>query len=428
MAKDKRDFSLDTLRTLDAPFWAFFSAFVLGAIGVAVSKGFGWSVLLVVAVPVILMFTYWGASLIIPRLAVRNDQLGDNMYYLGFLLTLVSLTATLIQYNSTSDNNYIISNFGVALVATLIGILARTLHAQMRRDVAGVERELQEQLSQASYRLRGQIGAVSEDFSVLSRQITQITNQYSEDLVNSHKALSGGLVQVVDEQTGALRTSSEENAKRVEASMAKSIADLESATADGSKQLLDSADTVKSSIDEISRSFGEYLQLHTESLKSVQEQEVAQRRSQISELQTAIARLTDAVSQVNSEAITKDQLVRFTDAFETGVLEISEVIQRVSESSENSEQLIKDISSNITGALTESTEQLQDVRNDFKESQEHSSKLEDSIKKLDSRIESTENAIREIGEGASSEREGNQTIDRREEMKPFVPRSLDNPD
>ena len=69
---------------------------------------------------------------------------------------------------------------------------------------------------------------------------------------------------------------------------------------------------------------------------------------------------------MNSEAITKDQLVRFTDAFETGVLEISEVIQRVSESSENSEQLIKDISSNITGALTESTEQLQDVRNDFK--------------------------------------------------------------
>ena len=64
----------------------------------------------------------------------------------------------------------------------------------------------------------------------------------------------------------------------------------------------------------------------------------------------------------------------------------------------------------------------------LRESQELSSKLEDSIKKLDSRVESTESAIREIGEGASSEREGNQTIDRREEMKPFVPRSLDNPD
>lgn len=428
MAKEKRDFSLDTLKTLDAPFWAFFSAFVLGAIGVAVSKGLEWNVLLVVAVPVIVMFSYWGVSIIIPRFAVRNDQLGDNMYYLGFLLTLVSLTVTLIQYSSNSDNNYIISNFGVALVATLIGILARTLHAQMRRDVAGVERELQEQLSQASYRLRGQIGAVSEDFSVLSRQITQITNQYSEDLVNSHKALSGGLVQVVDEQTGALRTSSEENAKRVQASMARSISNLESAAAEGSKQLLDSADTVKTSIGEISRSFGEYLQLHTESLKSVQEQEVAQRRSQISELQTVIERLTDAVGQVNSEAITRDQLARFTDAFETGVLEISEVIQTVSESTKNSEQLIKGISSKLTGALTESAEQLQVVRNDVNESQELSSRLADSIKKLDSRVESTESVIREVAESAPSKEQKNQPTDREEEIKPFVPRSLDDPD
>ena len=86
MAKEKRDFSLGALGSTDVPFWAFLSAFLLGAIGVAVSKAFEWNVILVVAVPVIVMFSYWGASLILPRLSVRNDQLGDNMYYLGFFL------------------------------------------------------------------------------------------------------------------------------------------------------------------------------------------------------------------------------------------------------------------------------------------------------------------------------------------------------
>lgn len=361
MTYNKRDFSLDTLKNVDAPFIAFLSAFAIGAALVALSKGFSWHLSVVVTIPILVMVSYWAISMFIPRLEVRNDQLGDNMYYLGFLLTLVSLTVTLIQYSSNSDNNYIISNFGVALVATLIGILFRTLHAQMRRDVVGVEKEVQEQLSQASYRLRGQIGAVSEDFSVLTRQITQITEQYSADLVDSHKALSGGLVKVVDDQTDALRSSSENNAKRIERSVTQSISDLESAAADGSRELLDSANSVKLSIEEIASSFGEYLQSHTESLRSVQNQELTQRKSQTNELKSVIAELTSSVSKVNAQAITAVQLERFTDAFETGVLEISELVQNVSKSSESTEESIKKISSKLLSALDRSETKINEL-------------------------------------------------------------------
>ena len=60
------------------------------------------------------------------------------MYITSGLLTLVSLTVTLIQYSSDSANEYIISNFGVALAATIAGIAARSALSQFRKDTAGV--------------------------------------------------------------------------------------------------------------------------------------------------------------------------------------------------------------------------------------------------------------------------------------------------
>ena len=139
-------------------------------------------------------------------MATRQDQSGDNVYYLGFLLTLVSLTVTLIQYSSDSANEYIISNFGVALAATIAGIAARSALSQFRKDTAGVERELQRELSKASYKLRGQIGAASEDFAALTRQISQVTDDYSKDIV--HHIRRFHLVKVLDEHTDSLTTSS----------------------------------------------------------------------------------------------------------------------------------------------------------------------------------------------------------------------------
>ena len=122
------------------------------------------------------------------------------------------MTVTLIQYSSDSANEYIISNFGVALAATIAGIAARSALSQFRKDTAGVER-VAAQLSKASYKLRGQIGVASEDFAALTRQISQVTDDYSRTLSHHIRRFSG-LVKVLDEHTDSLTTSSAENTEK----------------------------------------------------------------------------------------------------------------------------------------------------------------------------------------------------------------------
>lgn len=65
---------------------------------------------------------------------IRRDRAGDDLYYLGLLLTLVSLIYALVWLfivNDTGDVqprvHEMIGNFGIALVSTVAGILGRIL-------------------------------------------------------------------------------------------------------------------------------------------------------------------------------------------------------------------------------------------------------------------------------------------------------------
>ena len=130
---------------------------------------------------------------------LRRDQLGDNVYYLGFLLTLVSLTVTLVQFASDSSDEQIISNFGLALVATIVGIGARTILNQMRRDPLSVEKESRVELAKASARLRSQVMSSVEDFASLHRQMKQVQEQAMTDMQDAYRAMGQGLSEAVIE-------------------------------------------------------------------------------------------------------------------------------------------------------------------------------------------------------------------------------------
>src|SRR5689334_11017090 len=77
----------------------FFVAFTVGAAASLFLKALAASQLAVTALPVATMFVYAGILFTSRRWRMREDQAGDNLYYLGFLFTLVSLACSLYQFN-----------------------------------------------------------------------------------------------------------------------------------------------------------------------------------------------------------------------------------------------------------------------------------------------------------------------------------------
>src|SRR5438105_10463132 len=74
-----------------------------------------------ILLPVVVMGLYACAVTLVPRTRLRFDQAGDNLYYLGFTYTLVSLAITLYRFHATEGAaDYIVSNFGIALATTIV--------------------------------------------------------------------------------------------------------------------------------------------------------------------------------------------------------------------------------------------------------------------------------------------------------------------
>lgn len=109
---------------------------------------------LIVAISIGLMGTYCFFVTIVPATRLRMDVAADNMYYLGFLYTLSSLAVALTQTNIAED---ILSNFGVAIASTLIGIAARVSLNQLRVDPHDVEAASRLELSEATSRIRAEL-------------------------------------------------------------------------------------------------------------------------------------------------------------------------------------------------------------------------------------------------------------------------------
>ena len=122
MRKDRNDYQGAQIARTDLAPAAFILFALIGGTLVSLSKFYPVHLGIVIAVPVLVVVLYTVVAWSLPRLELRRDQIGDNAYYLGFLLTLISLTTTLIQYNSQAKEDFIVSNFGVALSATIAGI------------------------------------------------------------------------------------------------------------------------------------------------------------------------------------------------------------------------------------------------------------------------------------------------------------------
>jgi len=121
---------------------------------------------------------------------VREDVLGDNVYYLGFLFTLVSLAYALWEIDLEKQDDLIedlVSSFGVALSSTIAGIFIRVLVLQFRKDPAEFERQMRLELIEATDLLKTNMLGAIERFDSAIVQMAQLLTESTEIAVNEQR-------------------------------------------------------------------------------------------------------------------------------------------------------------------------------------------------------------------------------------------------
>lgn len=373
--KRKSDFEVSAIQKNDWAPGLFLIFFIAGAILIASSKALGASALISIMIPVIIMVCYGYMSFRIARMQLRLDQLGDNIYYLGFLLTLVSLSVTLYQYSSDSDEDFIVSNFGIALAATIFGIAGRAFLSQMRKDTTATEKEMQASLSEASLRLRSQVFAAVEGFSSLHRQMSQITQESIVGIAQSHRDLATGLAEIIDEHTKILQNQVEESSKAINAKTNSLIDDIDSmsrslnnALKNEQKMLEDTAAHARKTL-----STFENVTIDTSSLKSIEENlasfslglntklsAVAQSASRDLEvINNASKRFGDSINKLekNIES-SSDNIVTNLNQMGSHTLQVQKAIAHLSEKVKNDFDSISTSSNNFSLSLNKIEEVL----------------------------------------------------------------------
>lgn len=169
----------------------FLIAALAGASAILAMKAvLGLNQILVTAVPCVIMLLYVLAGLTFRGTRLRMDQTADNCYYLGFIFTLISLAVSLYQVTDPEqDVRSIITNFGIAIFSTILGLVLRVFLAQMRQDPYEIEQQSRAELATAARRLRVQLDQSVAEFSLFGRELRQIMQEGMEETRQSIDSL-----------------------------------------------------------------------------------------------------------------------------------------------------------------------------------------------------------------------------------------------
>jgi ElaB/YqjD/DUF883 family membrane-anchored ribosome-binding protein len=177
----------------------FFAVVVVGSGYIIFSKLGGFGALAVTTVPVLIMIGY--ALLLGTRLfRLRDDQSGDNLYYMGFLFTLTSLAVSLYQFSAAGSAEQIVQNFGIAIASTIAGITLRIFFNQMRRDPVEVEATARLELAEASRRVKRELESAILEFGYFRRMtqqsIADALDEVKETVSSAHQQFAGELAKL----------------------------------------------------------------------------------------------------------------------------------------------------------------------------------------------------------------------------------------
>lgn len=233
----------------------FFLALVIGGGGIALLKFLGAPELLVTAFPITIMFLYAGAAYFTRRFRLRADRVGENLYYLGFLYTLISLGISLIELAKLPDaTNEIIANFGIAIFTTIVGLSFRVIFFQLREDPVEYEREARMELADAANAFRDILRDSTNNFELFKDGLAQRVDEGVTDMVSK---ASGSMETVVAKFAGVGSNVLEkiEEAFKTFTDHSRRLNAISAGTVEALETLLQRVNSIDTSPDLISKKF-----------------------------------------------------------------------------------------------------------------------------------------------------------------------------
>jgi hypothetical protein len=162
---------------------------------------------------------------------LRDDQSGDNLYYMGFLFTLTSLAVSLYQFSAAGSAEQIVQNFGIAIASTIAGITMRIFFNQMRRDPIEVEASARLELAEASRRVKRELESTILEFGYFRRMtqqsVSDAVDEAKESIGSAREKLAGEIEKFVLTQGQPFEDASKRSSETLDSMNERTVQILE---------------------------------------------------------------------------------------------------------------------------------------------------------------------------------------------------------
>lgn len=261
----------------------FFLVYLIGAILLTFEKWLFASLfselqviggIAIILTAILLMSTYTVFVTVVPATKLRTDVAADNVYYLGFLYTLTSLAVAL----TINEPDAILSNFGVAIVSTLIGIAARVGLNQLRIDPNEIEEASRLELADATRKVRAELHETIRQMSDFRSVSLQVLTEGYEDVQKNIENIATKVLKSVEdlvEQSSKPLAELVADTKSANEEAVKSISSVTTsheALATANKTMISQIATVNAALAELSEHYSSTGSIDEKVISSVQEQ------------------------------------------------------------------------------------------------------------------------------------------------------------
>ncbi|MBL4784932.1 MAG: hypothetical protein JKY49_05830 [Cohaesibacteraceae bacterium] len=155
---------------------------IMGVAAIMGGKYLHFPAVTVTTVPILFMIAYMVMTLVFRGLRLQDEQVGDNLYYMGFLFTLTSLGMALYQFSDSQSIDGIVQSFGVAIASTIAGVLLRVMYTQMRVDPIEVERETRLELASMARLVKREMEETVRQMVLFRRANQQMVREGFEEI------------------------------------------------------------------------------------------------------------------------------------------------------------------------------------------------------------------------------------------------------